>query len=257
MSYLSTSYLPLNVPVIAQFNYMNDCQVKIPVSVREKDGHYFMKSPVRPNPEWNLNLIIRSIDFPTNHPIRLMKTPFGEMDLWDSHIVNKVGRSEFAEIYEIVEPKYLQMSSGRRTARIFCLAPVKCFIGDAHSPLKATCVDISETGLGLRFDVGNNFPIGEKARIIFDQPLDSLPELVGKIVRQSTSALDKSTSLGVILLPEYANQAQKILDFMAQRQAIQTADSYIGNFGGQEQSGLMSLSKSLPKDIMSLFSGER
>ena len=222
--------------------------------VREKDGRFYMKNPVRPLPEWNFNLIIRSIDFPDEHPIRLMKAPSGEMDTWDSQVKSKVGHSEFAEIYEILEPKYLQLSSGRKTPRIFCLLPVKSFIGDSHTALKTTCVDVAESGFGLRFEGTVNFPVGEKIKIIFDPPFDSLPELLGKIVRQSVSALDKSTSVGVVLLPEYKAQAQRILDFMVQRQATQHSDSFISNAGINEQPGLMGLSKSIPKDIMSLFS---
>jgi hypothetical protein len=252
--------LPVDIAIIAQFSYLSDCHVKIPVSIRQKDSQFFMKNPVKPNPEWKMNLIIRSIDFPDGQIIKLMKTPFGELDNWECQVLRKVAHSEYAEIYEISEPKHFQLNSNRRSNRIFCLTPIRCFIGDSNQKVNATCIDISDdgVGLGIRFDQPTQFQIGDKCRIHFNAPFENLPELVGKIVRQSTSALDKSVSVGLVALPEYTMKAQKAIEFIAQRQAQEGSDSYVQSFEPQRPTStnrrlLNNLSDSIPKDFFSLF----
>ncbi len=252
--------LPMDLPVIAQFSYLHDCQVKIPVSIREKDGNFFMKSPVKPYPEWKLNLIIRSIDFPQGHVIRLSKSPFSEVDYWDSNIIKKVAHSEFAEIYEITEPKHFQITSLRKSTRIFCLTAIRCFVGENETPVRGTCIDISEDGLGmgLRFEEVVNVQIGDKCRILFESPFDNLPELTGKIVRQSTSALDHSISAGVVLKEEFRETAQKVVQFIAQRQSTQSTDSFIQSPISQNAINagnnlITNIVDSIPKDFFSMF----
>ncbi|MDX1921443.1 MAG: PilZ domain-containing protein [Candidatus Caenarcaniphilales bacterium] len=246
--------------MIAQFNYLNDCQVKIPVLLREQDGHYFMKNPVRPNPSWQLDLIIRSIDFPENHPLKLMKSPFGETEMWESNVIKKVGHSDFAEIYEITIPSYFQVDSGRKSPRVFCLAPVRCFLGDSKTPKRAICVDVSDTGFGLRFEEPINLNIGENCHISFDHPLSSFPEIGGKIVRQSTSVLDRSTTAGVLLAPESKAHMSQIIEFLILRQNQQNSDSYIANGSSfdvvDSKVNLMETGRNLSKDLFSMFSGK-
>jgi PilZ domain len=249
------SFLPLDIPIIAQFGYLNDCLVKIPVLIREKDNRFFMKNPVKPNPEWQLNLIIRSIDFPEEHSIKLMKSPYGEMDIWESSVISKAGHSEYAEIYEIKEPKYLQITSGRKNPRIFCLVPVLCTFINSSNRLKATCVDISEGGLGLRFEGGASFNIGDICKISFDLVSPNLPELLGTIVRQSISALDRSNSIGIIFAPEAKENALKVLDFMSHRQSLMQQGNETMGFGNS-RSGLLPKLNNINKEAVSLFNSD-
>ncbi|MDJ0625515.1 MAG: PilZ domain-containing protein [Candidatus Caenarcaniphilales bacterium] len=254
----ATNLLILNKPIIAQFSYLNDCQVKIPVIVREQAGQYYMKNPVKPDPKWQLNVIIRSIDFQEGHNIKLMKTPFGEMEVWESSIIQKMGHSDYAEVYKISRPNYYQIDSGRKSPRIFCLTPVKCLIGQSKYYIKAICVDISDSGFSLRFEDAVDLNIGEICQISFEAPLDNLPSINGKIVRQSTSSLDKSTSVGLVISPEDLEHAQKIVTFMIDRQSKQNTDSFVNtnSFGFQEskEQSLSDMTKSFSKDILSLFS---
>ncbi len=251
---LSSSFLPLNIPIIAQFGYLNDCLVKVPVLIREKDNRFFMKNPVRPNPEWQLNVIIRSIDFPEDHSIKLMKSPHGEMDIWESAVMTKAGHSDFAEIYEIKEPKYLQVNSGRKNPRIFCLVPVLCTVGNSVNRLKATCVDISESGLGLRFEGGIGFNIGDICNISFSLVSPNLPELSGKIVRQSVSALDRSNSVGIVFVAEAAQNAIQVLEFMSHRQSLMQPSNETMGFANS-MNGLLPKFNNANKEIVSLFNG--
>lgn len=255
----SSKLLILNTPLIAQFNYLNDCQVKIPVLLREQSGRYFMKNPVRPNPSWQMNLIIRSIDFPDNFPLRLMKSPFGETEMWESNVMNKVGHSEFAEIYEITVPKYFQIDSGRKTPRVFCLAPVRCTFGDSKLSTKAVCVDVSDNGFGLRFEESTNLKIGETCQISFEPPLNNLPEIGGKIVRQSTSVLDRSTTAGILLSPESKIPMSKIIEFLIHRQNQQnSSDSFVSSSPSfditDSKVNLMDATKNFSRDFFSMFS---
>jgi hypothetical protein len=253
--------LPLDTPVIAYFSYLSDCHVKVPVSIRQKDGEFFMKNPVKPNPAWKFNLVIRSIDFPYGHPIKLSRSPFGDIDIWESQILQKAAHSEFAEVYQITEPKYFQIATARRSTRIFCLTPVSCFVGEGGSPVNATCIDMSEDGLGmgLRFESSSNVQIGDKCRINFLPPYENLPEISGKIVRQSTSALDKSTSAGLVLSQESAPLAQKIIQFISERQATQNSDSFTHSpspiIAEKGRSLLSNLTDSFPRDFLSILPG--
>jgi len=250
-----SSFLPLDIPIIAQFGYLTDCLVKVPVLIREKDNRFFMKNPVKPNPEWQLNLIIRSIDFPEDHSIKLMKSPHGEMDIWESSVISKAGHSEYAEIYEIKEPKYIQISSGRKSPRIFCLVPVVCSFINSNNHLKATCVDISESGLGLRFEGGASFNIGDICTISFNLVSPNLPEVSGTIARQSISALDRSNSVGIIFTTESKENALKVLDFMSHRQSLMQQGNETMGFGNS-RNGLLPKLNNLNKEAVSLFNGD-
>lgn len=258
---ISSSLIPFDIPIIALFSYLNDCQVKIPVSIREKDGLYYMKNPVKPNSEWKLNLIIRGIDFPEGQIIRLMRNPFGEVDVWESSLIRKAAHSEFAEIYQISEPRYSPIIPTRKAPRVFCLSPVKCIIGNIPTAIPATCVDLSETGMGLRFDHGPGCKIGDSCLVNFFPPLENLPGLVGKVLRQSTNAIDKSTSVGIFLDPSQKEIIVKIIDFMVQKQASQNSDSFLhiptndnqASGSNQNRGFLSDLTKSFPPELFNLF----
>jgi hypothetical protein len=231
---MSDSSIPLDIPIIAQFSYLNDCTAKIPVLIREQNGNYFMKNPVRPRPDWQMDVIIRSIDFPSPYSIKLSRTPFGEIDIWESEILEKVAHSEFAEVYRISAPRYVPLSSsGRKTPRIYCLVPIHFTLRNKEDDIhRGTCVDISETGMGLRLDMSVVCQVGDVCKIAFAPPLDSLPELEATIMRSSTSGLDRSASIGVVYLPEYGTLAKKVFDFMARRQSVQqNSEPQTGNFG--------------------------
>lgn len=216
---MENKILPLDIPIIAWFTYLNDCQVKIPVCLKEKNGLIFMKNPVKPQPDWKLNLIIRAIDFPENYPIKLARSPFNEVDYWESNVIKKAAHSEFAEIYEISAPRYFSLNPARKVMRIFCLLPAKCQIENNNNLVKATCIDISDdgSGLGLRFDNPINLQIGMHCKIKFDSPPleENLPEIVAKVTRQSVSALDRSITAGLIITPDYQANAQICLQAIA------------------------------------------
>lgn len=218
--------LPLDISIIAWFTYLNDCQVKIPVCLKEKNGTFFIKNPVKPQAEWKLNLIIRAIDFPENYPIKLARSPFNEIDYWESNVIKKAAHSEFAEIYEIVEPRYFSLSPARKSMRVFCLLPVKCQVDSNSSWIKATCIDMSDDGrgLGLRFDSPLNLQIGMQCKIKFDAPPleENLPEIVAKITRQSISGLDRSITAGLTIDSEYQFNAQVCLQSIAKYLILQS-----------------------------------
>jgi hypothetical protein len=248
----------LNTPIIAQLSYLNDCVVKLPVLLREKDGKFYLKNPTRPLPAWQMDLIIRSIDIPANHPVRFMKNPHGETDFWTSSILNKVGHSDYAEIYEITKPVYEVIDTGRRSPRAFCLAAVRCLMGDSRVAIKSICVDVSDSGFGLRFEEPVNINIGENCHIFFEPPLSNLPEIGGRIVRHSKSALDKSTSVGVILNDESKKQVGKIIDFLIQKQSQLNTDSF-NTLGSAIEShdpknGFADFNRAPSSDLFTMFS---
>jgi hypothetical protein len=209
---MQNTILPLDVPIIAWFSYLSDCQVKIPVCLKEKNGLYFMKNPVKPQPDWKLNLIIRAIDFPENHSVKFMRSPFNETDYWESQVKKKAAHSEFAEIYEITEPQYFSLNTNRKALRIFCLLPIKCQVGENNNFVKATCIDMTDdgSGLGLRFDTPLNLQIGMSCKIQFESPPlePNLPEITAQITRQSVSALDRSITVGLIIAADQQYSAK-------------------------------------------------
>jgi len=216
---LSEEQIPFGVPLIVQFQYMQDCQVKIPVSIKEQDGSFFLKMPVRPEPEWRLNLIVRSVQFPQKYPVKIYRSPFGETDYWESQVLEKIAHSQFAEIYSISTPGYFNISVKRKAGkRFFCLTPVKCLLGDSAVSYGATCVDVSQQGIGLKFPGQFVGEIGEHITITFEQPLAELPSLKGEIVRKNFNQLDASTTIGLLIPAQYQHATMQAIKLISQKQ---------------------------------------
>ena len=207
------------VPLIVQFQYLQDCSVKIPAVLREKDEKFYMKSPVKPDLTWNLNLIIHSISFPEVHPIKIYKSPFGEIEYWTSAVLRKVAQSEGGEVHEIEKPELVKLDPKRKTERFFFLNPVKASIGNASASKAATCIDLSEDGLGLKFQGDLSFEKNEKFRICFEKPYQDLPEINGKLVRSNFNVLDQSTFVGISLDPSSKLKMIQIIKTISERQA--------------------------------------
>lgn len=221
--------VPLGVPLIAQFQYLQDCQVKLPVSIKERNQRFYMKSPVRPFASWNMDVIIRAIDFFREHPIKLFKSPFGETEFWNSTVIRKVARSQYSEIFEISPPVMKKIISKRQSRRFFLLAPVKCYFGDWTEEINTTeaiCVDISETGFGLKFQGRITCAENETIRIAFHD--QELLEISGKIVRTSYNILDQSTTVGLALEEVSKKNARQIISVILQRQQEKDSKSDAG-----------------------------
>jgi hypothetical protein len=224
------SQIPLDQPLIASFSYLNDCKVKLAVYIKQKNNSFFMKNPVKPDPSWRMNVIIRSVSFPANHPIKFLQNPNQENEYWESEIIKKVAQSDHAEVYEIKEPHYFSVLSLRKSARIFCLAPIYCMVENQKH--KATCIDISEdgSGLGIRFDTPVSIPPQTICQIRFAEPLQDLPEIQAKIVRQSVSSMDRSISAGLVTLPEFKEQAKQVIQIVINAQIAQNQEMLHQNF---------------------------
>ncbi len=197
--------------LIAQFYYGDGCLIKLPVAVKEKEGKYFMKNPVKPNPEWEINfLTIRSIDFPENHSVQLYTGP-NESNYWDTKVLKKISHNEQFEIYEITKPIKRIIYNRRQNKRFFFLTPIKCYINNQIEAVNATCLDLSNEGIAIKFAGKKVFPDNQKILIEFEKPFEDFPKLLGKLIRQSFNKLDQSTS--VILLIEHDYKG-KLLEIM-------------------------------------------
>ncbi|MDX1917979.1 MAG: PilZ domain-containing protein [Candidatus Caenarcaniphilales bacterium] len=221
-----SSEITLDVPLLAQVNYAEDCQVKLPVSVRSRSGRYFMKNPVLPPQEWRLTLIIRSIDFPENYPIKLWQNPLDESECWEARVLKRVAQSPHAEVFEISHPEYLRIGN-RRSKRVFCLAPVEFRLLSSKLAINGTCIDMSESGLSLKLNKSMLVRLGEQGSINFLKPFDSLPPLNVKVIRQSSNKLDNSTFLGLSFSSNYSDQVSKMIEFISQKQTERKSDIYI------------------------------
>ena len=229
--------VPLATPLVLKFSDLTDCLVKLPVAVQEKDSRFFMKIPVQPVPEWNLDAIIKAVEFQKNHKIELHKSTLDDQEFWNSEIIEKVAYSEFGEIYEIKQPVINFINSRRKAERFFILCPVLCFSPEETLPKVAVCLDISETGLSLKFKGNINFPTGKIFKIIYQKPFDKMPQIEACVVRTSFNLIDNSTIVGLLI---QENSKTNMLE----------AIKYISE---QSDKDSFKIQKTNPKDDKSIF----
>ena len=224
------SEIPLDRPLIASFTYLNDCKVKLAVYLKTRNNAFFLKNPVKPDPSWRMNIIIRSVSFPVDYPLKIFQSPGQETTYWETKIIKKVAQSESAEVYEISKPEYVSIHSMRKAARVFCLVPIYCSVQTQKH--RATCIDISEdgSGLGIRFDTPVSIPAETICQIRFLPPFEDLAEIQAKIIRQSISSMDHSVAAGLTTLPEFKEQAIQAIQTIVQSQIIQNQETLKNNF---------------------------
>jgi|GEM_PF-3117591 len=208
----------LGKPIILQFSYLHDCQVKTPVLFKERVDNFYLKHPVKPPENWKLNVIIRSIQFPCEYQVRLMKSPFGETEYWDTTVISQVGQSEFAEIYQISKPLYHKFRDNeRKHKRFFCLVPAKCFVKNQAEPIQATCIDVSDLGGGLRFNHEIPIQIGDPISIKFEDYLSKIPLIKGKVVRKSADPDNNYVSVGFVTMQESLETMKKLTKLVLEK----------------------------------------
>lgn len=194
----SDDKLPIGSALIAQFQYLIDCIIKIPVAIKEKNGTYYLKTPIQPKPEWNIPFYITGFDFPVDFEIRLYREITGEISYWQTRILRKIAKSDNSEIFEVAEPMYFGGQNKRQFKRFYAITPVMCTIGDNTQPIKATCMDISEQGLGIKIAAQITFPEKTKFTVQFRKFKD-VPEITGVMMRQHYNSLDGTTTFGLLV----------------------------------------------------------
>jgi hypothetical protein len=203
------------------FTYLGECRIKMPAAVRSRNQKYYLKTGVRPPSKWGLDLVVKSVELPQGHAIQLTLAPEGDEGAWHSSILAMATQANVGEVYEIEVPVYTEYPSMRTNRRFVAMQPVSAHVEGASDLFDATCVDISETGFGLRFEeTSEEVVVGKECRIRFPD----FPPLVGKIVRILPSNMDGSLVVGVQLLEEYRKHASQIVGMLEKREERQTPD---------------------------------
>ena len=208
----------LGKAIIMQFSYLHDCQVKTPVLLKEREGNFYLKHPVKPPESWKLNVLIRSLQFPAEFEVKLMKSPFGELEYWNTRLLSQVGQSEFAEIYQISRPDYQQIKENqRKNKRFFCLVRTKCFLKNQSEPIQSTCIDVSSSGGGLRFNQEVPVQVGDSISLKFQDYLEKVSVIRAKVVRKSADSVNNYISVGFVTMQESLKTMEEVIELVSQK----------------------------------------